>query len=360
MKLAIAVNKLTLTGGMERYTIELIRASNELGLKPIILTQEYDRSLTEQFDFEPIVFKVSKLWGKLRIYVFAFQLKCWQAKHPEIVLIGCNRNISSHIAIAGGTHLGFLHKRILMRPKNIHFWDLLESKLEAQYYHRAEVIIAHSEAIKRELILYYHQPASKIKVIYPPVDQNIFQEMSQPQRLALRAKYGFSEGDTILLFPSSGHERKGLTFILEQLKRLGDQHNIQLIVLGKKMISDLGLNVTYMPFVDNIQEFYQLADFTILASCYEPFGLIVPESILCGTPCLLSNSIGALEVLSENTRHIFTRHSPETLFNLLSDLALLKKRVSQPQTQINYDMDAKTHLQNIIMCALKASSHLVR
>ena len=47
-------------------------------------------------------------------------------------------------------------------------------------------------------------------------------------------------------------------------------------------------------------ELYQAADFTIMASQYEPFGLIGLESILSGTPVIFSENMGCLEVLKTN------------------------------------------------------------
>ena len=43
--------------------------------------------------------------------------------------------------------------------------------------------------------------------------------------------------------------------------------------------------------------FYRAVDFTVMASRYEPFGLVGVESLLCGTPVLCAQGVGCAEVL---------------------------------------------------------------
>jgi glycosyltransferase involved in cell wall biosynthesis len=46
-------------------------------------------------------------------------------------------------------------------------------------------------------------------------------------------------------------------------------------------------------------ELYAAVDFTILPSFYEPFGLVVPESLACGTPVIVSPYVGAKDLLCD-------------------------------------------------------------
>ena len=65
---------------------------------------------------------------------------------------------------------------------------------------------------------------------------------------------------------------------------------------------------------------YNAADYTILASYYEPFGLVGIESVLCGTPVLLADAIGCTEVLSHIACHSFSRDYSQFLRSLLTSL----------------------------------------
>ncbi len=86
------------------------------------------------------------------------------------------------------------------------------------------------------------------------------------------------------MFPSTGHDRKGLPLLLDTLATLPEEQ-FELAVAG----SDSGKfhrlpNVKYLGFIQNMGELYRAADFTVLPSHYEPFGLVVTESLACGTP----------------------------------------------------------------------------
>ena len=52
--------------------------------------------------------------------------------------------------------------------------------------------------------------------------------------------------------------------------------------------------------VNNIDEYYKAADITLVPSIYEPFGLVVIESLQVGTPVILSKYVGAKTLVNEN------------------------------------------------------------
>ena len=56
-------------------------------------------------------------------------------------------------------------------------------------------------------------------------------------------------------------------------------------------------NVKYLGFVENMADLYRAVDFTILPAHYEPYGLIVTESMACGTPVITHAHVGACDVL---------------------------------------------------------------
>ena len=72
-------------------------------------------------------------------------------------------------------------------------------------------------------------------------------------------------------------------------------------------------NVIELGFCKNMPELYRAAGFTIMASLYEPFGLVGIESILCGTRVVFSDNMACTEVMNENAGFFFSRQNPETL-----------------------------------------------
>jgi glycosyltransferase involved in cell wall biosynthesis len=65
--------------------------------------------------------------------------------------------------------------------------------------------------------------------------------------------------------------------------------------------------------VADIESVYQAADATVMASVYEPFGLVAVESTLCGTPALISSRAGCCEALREPALFTFRPDRPEEL-----------------------------------------------
>ncbi|MFC0179627.1 glycosyltransferase family 4 protein [Thorsellia kenyensis] len=345
MNIAIVVTKLTLSGGMERYSLDLIKGLNEKGIMPFVLTSRFDKKLLSLVDFKPIIINRPKILGKLGIHFFNFKLNYYKRKYHIDLLVACNRNTSSEIAICGGTHIGFL-KAINKKPK---IWDKIEIALEKRMYSKAKYIIAHSNLMAAELKELYKIEESKVKVIYPPINNNVFHPINDDDRKSIRQQNNWSDGDIILLFPSSGHERKGLPYIISSIKKSSNRDKIKLIVLGKYNSKYKEDFVLFHDFRSDIESLYQAADFTVLASVYEPFGLVGPESVLCATPCLFSENIGATEVLSHTSCHIFSVTNEEnSLCKVLDNLEQLRIRIENQNSHIRYDISLSSHSQKLI------------
>ena len=137
---------------------------------------------------------------------------------------------------------------------------------------------------------------AKIRVLYPPVDSARFSSVDDGARVALRASYGFGEHETVLLFPSSSHERKGLPLIESVVN--GMDLPVVVAVAGRPP-ERTSAHVRYIGYVKDLENAYRAADFTILASKYEPFGLVGIESAMCGTPVILSSNIGCFGAIAD-------------------------------------------------------------
>ncbi len=100
-------------------------------------------------------------------------------------------------------------------------------------------------------------------------------------------------------------------------------------------------NVVGLGFCTDMPELYRAADFTIMASLYEPFGLVGVESVLCGTRVVLSENMACAEVMNEEAGFFFSRQNPETLAQAVAQAVSLKKTGRTPPVR----PDAGTELQ---------------
>jgi len=265
------------------------------------------------------------------------------------VLISCNRIAGADIAICGGTHKGFL----AAMGQSADWKDRRTITLETRSYAQADFVIAHSRLMQHELTTLYGLDTAKIVLLYPPVDATRFHPAQPSHRLALRQRYGFGEADTVLLFPSSSHARKGLDMIVRALERL-QLANVVLAVVGKPPTHSAPF-IRYLGYTHDIESCYQAADYTVLAPAYEPFGLVGVESVLCGTPVIFPDDTGCTEVLADAAKITFTPGDLDSLCDAMqravqrgdttANAASLRQK---PLSALTYDCSIHTHVQAIM------------
>ncbi|HGP7160775.1 TPA: glycosyltransferase, partial [Neisseria meningitidis] len=190
-------------------------------------------------------------------------------------------------------------------------------------------------------------PPERIQVAPPPADTERF--FPQPRETAaLRAKYGFADHETVFLFPSTGHTRKGLELLADFFEHT--DLPVKLAVVGSPLPRPMK-NVVGLGFCTDMPELYRAADFTIMASLYEPFGLVGVESVLCGTRVVLSENMACTEVMNEEAGFFFSRQNPETLAQAVAQAVSLKKqgghRLSDPMRALNYNPSLSHHIDRL-------------
>lgn len=311
MKIGISCNVLGRGGGMERHALDLIAGLKGFGHRPTVFARAFRGATT---DFDPVKINVRWAPGKLRDYLFSARLASFRRHHPVDFLIGCNRTRSADIALCGGTHLGFLQNT----GRRMTFWQRRQVDLERDYYDHASMIIAHSHAMERELRDLYGVPTGKIKVSHPPVDLLRFTVADDEARQAHRRRFGFPEDKVVFVFPSTGHRRKGLELLAAAFEEL--DLPILLAVAGRPSGTHRGW-LRELGWVDDMTALYQAGDFTIMASDYEPFGLVGVESIACGTPLVVSDALGCREVIDPSVRIDFAKGDLASLKHALGEAA---------------------------------------
>jgi glycosyltransferase involved in cell wall biosynthesis len=79
-------------------------------------------------------------------------------------------------------------------------------------------------------------------------------------------------------------------------------------------------NVRHIGYIQNLAPIYSAVDYTILPSHYEPFGLVIPESLQCGTPVITTRDVGAAELLSKQDSIVLDNNQPETIATAIRQL----------------------------------------
>ncbi len=183
-------------------------------------------------------------------------------------------------------------------------WNWVAPFLEARTIQSAKIIIANSKMIKQDIEKVYPQFCNKVKTIlngfdpkrfYPPKSDN--QELKD--KLDIKS-------EKIILFCGSGWERKGLVETIKIFSELIQKGSYILIILGKGNISyyekfseTLGVakRVKFIKPQSDIRNYYQIADYMILPTEYDPFSNATLEALACGCPVITTINNGASEII---------------------------------------------------------------
>ena len=243
MRIGIACNRFGQSGGMEQYALRVTKALLRLGHTPVIFTMTADDALPfyKQTEVHQWTGAIRWLPNKWNVKRFNQWLLTERKKVPVDFMIACCIAVSAEIATCGGNHIGYLKAM----HKSVSFFDRWIIDLERTMYRQATLVVAHSEAMKLDLLRRYFE-----KTEFPEL----------------------------------------------------------LVVAGKPLKRPIK-NALYVGFCTDMPTLYQACDYTVMASLYEPLGMVGAESVSCGTPAIMGKNIGCCEILAGRALRSFDVHS---------------------------------------------------
>jgi len=179
---------------------------------------------------------------------------------------------------------------------------------------RADLLIATSENLKKELIRYYALPESKIRVLTSGVDLKRFRPVTDPEALRkVRERYRLPERYLLVVGPYIPLFRTNADFIVRAFALLKDgaAKGCSLVLIGSRggplesllnLAEELGLReriVTtgYVP-IEDLPAIYTLALGCVHPTSVEGFGFGL-EVMACGTPFIASTTAGNRESMGD-------------------------------------------------------------
>lgn len=161
-------------------------------------------------------------------------------------------------------------------------------------------------------LAHFRVPARQVHRVPHMVDVARFKAGADAARCSgeaarLRAEYGASEDDTVLLFVGKLIGIKRPLLMLKALSKLDKRHRPKLWIAGSGPLSeavDTFVNANKLPvrrlgFVNQtaLPAIYAAADCLILPSKAETWGLVVNEAQACGLPAIVSSEAGCADEL---------------------------------------------------------------
>jgi glycosyltransferase involved in cell wall biosynthesis len=173
------------------------------------------------------------------------------------------------------------------------------------------------------------------------VDNNWFAARATPQaRAELRALHGISQTAKVFLFVGKLQDFKRAGDVVVAAAMLGREHqDVTILIAGagseEKRIEELarkhGIKMVQLGFCNQSQmpAVYAAADFLVLPSEHETWGLVANEALACGVPVIVSEACGcAQDLAADGTAG---RIVPVGNFNALA--ATMRELITAPPTR---------------------------
>ena len=173
-------------------------------------------------------------------------------------------------------------------------------------YESSEVIV-NSNYMKNEVQRLFGLPYDKINVIPNGVNLQLFSNVNIDYDF--RRQYAM-DNEKIILYVGRLVYEKGIQNLITAMPKVLDRyHDSKLIICGRGgMIDELREQVKYLGIENKVyfagycdskkmQKMYKCADVAVFPSTYEPFGIVAIESMLSGTPTIVSDVGGLNEII---------------------------------------------------------------
>jgi len=161
-----------------------------------------------------------------------------------------------------------------------------------------DLIIAVSQATKRDGVKILGVKPSRIKVIYEAAPETVARVKNQKRIEKIKKEYGIKGNYLLVIAP--WQPRKNFKRIIRAFKMVSDL-NLSLVVVGYSEIKipSVERKIVFTDFVsqgEKINALYSGASCLVYPSLYEGFGLPILEAFICGCPVVTSNVSSMPEV----------------------------------------------------------------
>ncbi len=299
-------------GGLETRLFNYMNYFLERGDQVCIITSKILDDIQLPPGVQVVKHDLSRYPRQFRHLLFSNWLYTYLKQQDFDYSLSLERTWGQQRLIAPSTHIGYLkgQKKWWRSPS-----DWIQLYMDNKAFKLTKQIYACSQMVKDEMVQYCHVAADKVIVLFPPLNTKVFHLEVRNNRTAYQKKFNIDATKTNFLFVSTSHKRKGLDLLLDLFSKdeMKDKH---LYVAGSAFRSTTP-NVHHVGFVKEPHELYAAVDCTLHPSIYEPFGQIVSESLACGTFVMVSDHVGAKEIVSKNIGKVIESGNKKAWFDQL-------------------------------------------
>ena len=240
-------------------------------------------------------------------------------------------------------------------PDNDPVGRIHQKVLEIQNF---RLMMVHTNLVKNDIRSRFNVPQEKIEVIYPGYNPEEF-GTNASARDRIRRQLGIGSDEILVgLITSGNFKKRNIELFLNATGEIAknSKRAFKVLVLGKgatgaahqKIAAESGISTPIlMEVVKNVDEFYQALDVYVLPAHIEEFGRVVLEAMVYGLPVIVSDRVGASEILEGIGREgIFPAGNKDMLVKKLDQLSAdseYRKKMGEQnkQTARRYSEDSQ-------------------
>ncbi|MCG2740680.1 MAG: glycosyltransferase family 4 protein [Syntrophaceae bacterium] len=203
-----------------------------------------------------------------------------------------------------------------VRRKGMSLYDRATAHVEESLVHnpRCRLFLPVSGLTREIFLREYKVDPDLVRVVHPGVDPGRYEGLDRSRcREEIARRFKIAPDERVVLFVSMNFEIKGLDTLIKALAALTGKPSapaFRLLVVGKgnvKKYQDLaaslgiGERVTFTGVIPGamLPTFYEAADLYAMLSAFDTFGMVVLEAMAASLPVLISDHVGAKDIVRE-------------------------------------------------------------
>ena len=221
---------------------------------------------------------------------------------------------------------------------------------------RNKIIWQASSSLEKEDILIRY-PRSKVELVSDGIDFESFQEYDRIDMERMVEKYtsiAFKEVSEVIFSMGRLHKIKGYDVLIDAFSLyLKDNPNSKLLIAGDDngIKNELEIQIQKLNLEDSVfliglvnfnqkKELLSNSDVFVLASEFESFGIVIAESLACGTPVIVSNKT-LWKDIEKNNCGILADNEKNSFYDIFKKFKNLEfdSNVIKNYVKCNYDWE---------------------
>lgn len=295
-------------GGAERVVLNTIRHIDRSRFEPALALLRNKGDYLEMLPPDVSVYDLKTARSRYAILPIARVIR---RNRPDVV-VSAAAYINATIYMAtkiSGHDLHLVMWSHTFESKNMRQASPLIRLLSRWFYAKAEIVIALTGEISKDLQENFNLPSNKIRVIPNPIDLKGVQSQSKESVEDPWFQEEVRRDFPLIIAVGSLVRAKGFPCLLHAFAKVRESLKVRLVILGrgkelqelKALSEDLNIaqEIAFLGFESNPYKYMAKADLFVLSSLWEGFPSVLLEAMACGIPIVSTAcSSGPDEILT--------------------------------------------------------------